>query len=363
MIARSERGGCERMKAVILAGGEGTRLRPLTLTTPKPVVPVVDRPFLRHQLDLLRRTNVTEVVFSLAYRPERIQAVFGDGSSLGMHIHYAVEETPLGTGGAVKNAEPLLDDTTIVFNGDVLTDVDLRRVVADHLATRAAATLVLTPVPNPAAYGLVEFDESGRVRRFLEKPKPSEITTDTINAGIYVLETSTLELMPAATNHSIERAFFPDLLSRGDLVRAHVHAGYWIDIGTPEKYLQLHRDVLGGGFPVELEGEAVAGGWVHAEAVVEPGARLSGPFYVGPGCRVLSGAEIGPGTVLAARVQVAKGARLGDCVIWEGTKVGEEASIQGALLGTDVRVGRRVRLTPGAVVGEGTYLSDYSRTA
>ena len=362
MIARSER-GCEGMKAVILAGGEGTRLRPLTLTTPKPVVPVVDRPFLRHQLDLLRRTGVTEVVFSVAYRPERIQAVFGDGSRLGMRIHYAVEETPLGTGGAVKNAEPLLDDTTIVFNGDVLTDVDLPRVVAEHIATHAAATLVLTPVANPSAYGLVELDETGRVRRFLEKPKPSEITTDTINAGIYVLQTSTLALMPPAVNHSIERAFFPNLLSRGDLVRAHVHRGYWIDIGTPEKYLQVHRDILGGGFPVTLEGQGVAGGWVHPDATIEPGVKLQGPFYVGAGCRVLAGAEIGPGTVLAARVNVAPRARLSDCVVWEGTEVGEEAWIEGALLGLGVRVGRRVRVTPGAVVGEGTYLSDYSRTA
>lgn len=351
------------MKAVILAGGEGTRLRPLTLTTPKPVVPVVDRPFLRHQLDLLRRTGVTEVVFSLAYRPERIQAVFGDGSSLGMRIHYAVEETPLGTGGAVKNAEPLLDDTTIVFNGDVLTDVDLPQVVADHLATHAAATLVLTPVPNPSAYGLVELDEAGRVSRFLEKPKPSQITTDTINAGIYVLDTSTLALMPPLVNHSIERAFFPNLLSRGDLVRAYVHRGYWIDIGTPEKYLQVHRDILGGGFPVVLDGHAMAGGWVHPSAVIEPEVKLQGPFYVGAGCRVLSGAEIGPGTVLAVRVVVARGAQLADCVVWEGTEVGEEARIEGALLGPAVRVGRRVRVMPGAVVGEGTYLSDYSRTA
>src|SRR3990172_1919270 len=303
------------MKAVILAGGEGTRLRPLTLTTPKPVVPVVDRPFLRHQLDLLRRTGITEVVFSVAYRPERIQAVFGDGSSLCMRIHYAVEQTPLGTGGAVKNAEPLLDDTTVVLNGDVLKDVDLPRVVADHSASGAAATLVLTPVQNPAAYGLVEMDQQGRVSRFLEKPKPSEITTDTINAGIYVLDTSTLQLMPPAVNHSIERSFFPSLLARGDLVRAHVHRGYWIDIGTPEKYLQVHRDILGGAYPVVLEGRSVAGGWVHPEAAIEPGAELAGPFYVVALCRVASGAKIAAGTVLASRVTVAGGAQLAHCVV------------------------------------------------
>ena len=243
------------MKAVILAGGEGTRLRPLTLSLPKPVVPVVDRPFLRHQLDLLARVGISEIVFSVAYQPERIQAVFGDGTSLGRRIHYAIEETPLGTGGAVKNAESHLDDTTVVFNGDVLTDVDLPAVVRAHRESGAKATLVLTPVPNPAAYGLVETDASGRVKSFIEKPSdPSQITTDTINAGIYVLDTSTLALMPRGENHSIERAFFPALLRRGDLVRAWVHRGYWIDIGTPEKYLQVHRDILGARFPVEIEG-------------------------------------------------------------------------------------------------------------
>src|SRR5688500_12384959 len=206
------------MKAVILAGGEGTRLRPLTLTLPKPVVPVVDRPFLRHQLDLLATIGVNEIVFSVAYHPDRVKVAFGDGSALGKRIHYAVEETPLGTGGAVKNAEPHLDETTIVFNGDVLTDVDLPAVVRGHHAAGAAATIVLTPVPNPSAYGLVETDASGRVRKFVEKPDPSQITTDTINAGIYVLATRTLALMPPGVNHSIERAFFPALLARGDVV-------------------------------------------------------------------------------------------------------------------------------------------------
>src|SRR5688572_12692208 len=242
------------MKAVILAGGEGTRLRPLTLALPKPVVPVVDRPFLRHQLDLLSRIGVDDVVFSIAYQPDRVRAVFGEGAAVGKRIRYAVEETPLGTGGAVKNAEAWLDDTTIVFNGDVLTDVDLQAVVETHRRTRAAATLVLTPVPNPSAYGLVETDKDGRVRRFVEKPEPSQITTDTINAGIYVLDTSTLSLMPPAVNHSIERAFFPALLARGDRVTGYVHRGYWIDIGTPEKYSQVHRDILEARFAVRLDG-------------------------------------------------------------------------------------------------------------
>ena len=348
------------MRAVILAGGEGTRLRPLTLSIPKPVVPVVDRPFLRHQLDLLDQAGITDVVFSLAYRPERIEAVFGDGRAHGKRIRYAVEDTPLGTGGAVKNAEPHLDDVTVVFNGDVLTDVDLAEVVRGHRASGAAATIVLTPVPNPAAYGLVELDTGSRVTRFIEKPDPSQITTDTINAGIYVLQTSTLSLMPAAVNHSIERGFFPALLQRGDRVMAHVHRGYWIDIGTPEKYLQVHRDVLEGRFRVDLDGAATRGGWVHKAASVG-GAVLEGPFYVGPRCVVTPGARIEHGAVLTESVTVAPGARVRDSVVWAGTEIGDHSVVEGALLGARVRIGRHVRVGPGTVLGEGAVLPDFTR--
>src|SRR5207344_3186378 len=191
--------------------------------------------------------------------PERIEAVFGDGSALGFKIHYAVEESPLGTGGAVKNAERFLDERTVVLNGDVLSDLDLPAVVAAHVARKASASIVLAPVPNPAAFGLVETDPDTRVRRFLEKPKPEEITTNTINAGVYVLETGVLELIPPAVSHSIERAFFPALLARGDLVLGPVHRVYWIDTGTPEKYRQVHRDILNGVFRVSLDGAKRAG--------------------------------------------------------------------------------------------------------
>jgi NDP-sugar pyrophosphorylase family protein len=349
------------LKAVILAGGEGTRLRPLTLTTPKPVVPVVDRPFLTHQLDLLSTVGVTEIVFSVAYRPEKVEAVFGDGARMGRRIHYAVEDTPLGTGGAVKNAEGHLDGTTIVFNGDVLTDVDLPAVVAQHRSSGAAATLVLTPVPNPSAYGLVEFDAASRVQRFVEKPDPTQITTDTINAGIYVLESATLALMPAGVNHSIERAFFPALLKRGDHVRAYVHRGYWIDIGTPEKYLQVHADVLDGRFPVELHGHREAWGVRDPSAHVDPAAEVTGPCYVGPGCRVAAGARLGPRAVLTERVVVEAGARVAESVVWDGGRIREQARLEGALLGPGVQVGPHARVGPGSVLGEATVVSPHSR--
>jgi NDP-sugar pyrophosphorylase family protein len=351
------------VKAVILVGGEGTRLRPLTLQTPKPIVPVVDRPFLRHQLDLLGTVGVRDVVFSVAYRPEKIQAVFGDGSALGRRIAYAVEETPLGTGGAVKNAEPQLDDVTVVFNGDVLTDVDLEAVVAAHRAAKASATIVLTPVANPAAYGLVETDASGRVRRFLEKPKPEQITTDLINAGIYVLDTRTLSLMPPGVNYSIERGFFPALLERGDVVNAHVHRGYWIDIGTPEKYLQVHRDILERRFPVALAGASSGRGTRAASATVDEAASLDGAFFLGPGCRVEAGARIGHGAVLTQDVVVRAGAQVADSVLWPGVEIGPDSRVDGALLASGVTTGRNVQVARGALLGEGARLPDFSRTA
>jgi mannose-1-phosphate guanylyltransferase len=349
------------MKAVILAGGEGTRLRPLTLSTPKPVVPVVDRPFLRHQLDLLAGAGVREIVFSVSYRPERVEAVFGDGSAFGARIRYAVEETPLGTGGAVRNAMPLLDERTIVLNGDVLTDVTLAAIVERHVREGASATILLTPVPNPAAYGLVETDPAGRVRRFLEKPRPEQITTDTINAGIYVLETRVLDLMPEGVNYSIERGFFPALLARGDRVLGPVHRGYWIDIGTPEKYLQVHRDILNRRFPVPLDGERRADGVVHPSARVSPEALLDGHFYVGPGCEVEAGARLGPDAVLVADVRVGAGAYLRDSVLWRGATAGPGCDVQGSLVGPGVRLGRS-SVIRNAVLGEGSVVSDFSHT-
>jgi mannose-1-phosphate guanylyltransferase len=350
------------MKAVILAGGEGTRLRPLTLSLPKPVVPVVDRPFLRHQIDLLATAGVREIVFSVAYHPEKVEAVFGDGTAFGVTIRYAVEETPLGTGGAVKNAESLLDERTVVLNGDVLGDFDLALILARHEAEGAAASIVLTPVANPSAYGVVETDLEGRVLRFVEKPPPDKIRANTINAGVYVLETRVLDLMPPGVKHSIEREFFPTLLERGEKVLGPVHEGYWIDIGTPTKYLQVHRDILAGRFPVRLEGTPRRGGWIHPGAEVADEAALEAPFYVGPRCRVQGEARVGPDAVLVADVAVASGALVRDSVLWKGAVVGPEAEVVGSLLGPGVRIGRRAHLE-GALLGEGSVLSDYARSS
>src|ERR671910_3139394 len=237
------------MKAILLAGGKGTRLRPLTIHTPKPIVPIFNRPFLQYQIDLLKQVpEIDEVILSLNYQPRRIEEIFGDGSDLGIKIRYVVEPAPLGTGGAIKYAGDQLTESVVVFNGDVLTQIDLAAVLRLHRDRKARATIVLTPVDNPTAYGLVETDADGNIKRFLEKPKPDEITCNTINAGIYVLEPDTFDRIPKDVAYSIERTYFPSLVDRGEQFLAYIDRGYWIDIGTPEKYIQVHRDMFDGRF-------------------------------------------------------------------------------------------------------------------
>src|SRR4026209_947180 len=220
------------MKAILLAGGKGTRLRPLTVHTPKPIVPIFNRPFLYYQIDLLRQVpEIDEAILSLNYQPRRIEEIFGEGEGLGIRVRYVVEPMPLGTGGAIRYAGDNLTDSVVVFNGDVLMGVDLAAVLRLHRERKAKATIVLTPVDNPRAYGLVETDRDGNIQRFLEKPGVDEITCNTINAGIYVLEPDTFSRIPKDTAWSIERSFFPSLVERGDTFVAYVERGYRIDHG------------------------------------------------------------------------------------------------------------------------------------
>jgi NDP-sugar pyrophosphorylase family protein len=349
------------MKAILLAGGKGTRLRPLTLHTPKPVVPIFNRPFVYYQLDLLRTVpDITEVILSLNYQPRRIEEVIGHGEALGLHIRYVVEPTPLGTAGAIKYAEEFLDDSVVVFNGDILTQIDLAAVIARHRERRAKATIVLTPVENPSAYGLVETDAEGNVRRFLEKPDPSDITCNTINAGIYVLEPDTFDRIPKETAWSIERAYFPSLVERGEPFVAWINDGYWIDIGTPEKYVQVHRDIMDGRFvaaPFDGTPRAV----VAESARVDPAARIEGPCFVDEDTVVKGGATIGAYSVIGRHARVEQGATVAGSVLWANTWVGGESRVVDAICGRHCHIGRNVCVSAGSVLGAKTALTDFSR--
>jgi NDP-sugar pyrophosphorylase family protein len=351
------------MKAILLAGGKGTRLRPLTLHTPKPIVPIFNRPFLHYQIDLIRQIpEIDEIILSLNYQPRRIEDVFGDGSTLGIKIRYVVEPAPLGTGGAVKFAAAGVTDSIVVFNGDVLTEVDLPAVLALHRSRRARATIVLTPVDNPTAYGLVETDQAQNILRFLEKPTPEEITTNYINAGIYVLEPSTFDRIPDDTPWSIERSFFPSFIERGETFVAYPYDGYWIDIGTPAKYSQVHRDIMDGRYHAAPFAGAPAGHVSCGEDVrIEEGALVEGPAFLDDGVVVRAGARIRPYSVLGRACHVEPDAEVAGSIVWAAGRIGPEAVVTGAIAGRHVHIGRGVTVSEGAVIGDKTSLTDYSK--
>lgn len=350
------------MKAILLAGGQGTRLRPLTLHTPKPIVPIFNRPFLQYQIDLIKDVpDIDEIVLSLNYRPERIEDVFGDGARLGTRIRYIVEPSPLGTGGAIKFAANGADDAVVVFNGDVLTTIDLASVIRLHRERRAKATIVLTPVENPSAFGLVETDEHGNVRRFVEKPQPDQITTNHINAGIYVLEPDTFDRIPDGVPWSIERAYFPSLVERHETFVAYVYNGYWIDIGTPDKYRQVHCDIFDGRY-AHTRGLGVSSTPIVSKgATIESDVTLTAPCFLDDGCVIQRGSRIGPYTVIGQGCHVGEGASIEATIVWPNSRIGPQSTVTGAILGHNVSLGHHVTVSPGSVLGDTSTVTDYTR--
>ena len=350
------------MKAILLAGGKGTRLRPWTVHTPKPIVPIFNRPFLYYQLDLLRQVpEIDEAILSLNYQPRRIEEIFGDGAGLGIRLRYVVEPMPLGTGGAIRYAGDQLTESVVVFNGDVLTQVDLGAVLRLHRERKAKATIVLTPVENPRAYGLVETDASSNIQRFLEKPGEDEITCNTINAGIYVLEPETFERIPKDTAWSIERSFFPSLIERGETFVAYIYDGYWIDIGTPAKYLQVHKDIMDGRYSAPPFVGAANTAFVAEGARIEADVEMQGPCFVDEGAVVKAGARILPYSVIGRQTHVEEAAVIEDSIIWPNGWIGREAHVSGSILGRNCHIGRNAVVSPGAVLGDKTAVTDYSK--
>jgi mannose-1-phosphate guanylyltransferase len=349
------------MKAILLAGGKGTRLRPLTVHTPKPIVPIFNRPFLYYQIDQLRQVpEIDEVILSLNYQPRRIEEIFGDGEGLGLKLRYVVEPMPLGTAGAVRYAGDSLTESVVVFNGDVLTQVDLRAVLALHRERKAKATIVLTPVDNPRAYGLVETDAKGNIQRFLEKPGEDEITCNTINAGIYILEPETFDRIPKDTAWSIERSFFPSLIDRGETFVAYVYDGYWIDIGTPAKYLQVHRDIMDGLYSAPPFDGADRKAWIAPGARLEEGVEIHGPCFVDEGVVIKAGTKVLPYSVIGRQTHVDEAAVIDASIIWPNGWIGREATVRGSILGRNCHVGRHATLETPVILGDKTVITDYS---
>ncbi|MEB3328041.1 MAG: NDP-sugar synthase [Candidatus Sericytochromatia bacterium] len=351
------------MKAIIIAGGSGTRLRPLTYATPKPMVPLFEKPFLQHQLELLRRHGIRDVVINLHYLSDAIRDHFGDGGSLGMRLAYSLEEAPMGTAGAVKLAEPHFDgEPMLVINGDILTDMDLSALVASHRERGARATIGMIRVADPTSYGLIFTEADGRITRFLEKPSWDEATVDTVNAGIYVLDPAVFAYVPEREAFSFERGLFPLLLKLGAPVHGHATSAYWLDIGSPAKYLQAHVDVLLGRVSVELDATRRADGvWLGEGAELDPTAEVRGPAYVGRRARVRKQARIREFSVLGPGVVVDDRACVEHALVGAGTVVGEDATLKGCILGHGCEIGGGSRLGSDLVLADGSTLGRGTR--
>jgi mannose-1-phosphate guanylyltransferase/phosphomannomutase len=342
------------MKAVIMAGGEGTRLRPQTSNLPKPMLPLVGRPMMEHIISLLRRHGITDIVVTVAFLPNAIRSYFGNGSELGVRMVYATEETPLGTAGSVRNARDELTERFLVISGDVLTDINLTSLIEFHEKNSALATLALCAVENPLEFGIVITREDGSIERFLEKPGWGQVFSDTINTGIYVLEPEIFDVIPEGRAVDFSSEVFPTVLEAGGPLFGYVADGYWEDVGTTAAYLKAHEDILDGKVEVDISGfELAPGVYLGKGSSVDPAARLDSPAFIGENCTIDQEAVIGAYTTLGANTRVSERAELSHSVIGENSYIGQAARVEGSVLGRACDLRHGARCEPGSVVGEG----------
>jgi mannose-1-phosphate guanylyltransferase/phosphomannomutase len=349
------------MKAVVMAGGEGTRLRPLTSNQPKPMVSIVGKPCMEHIIDLLRRHGFDDVVVTLAFMPQSIRGYFGDGDSHGVQIRYSVEESPAGTAGSVKLAEEALDETFLVISGDALCDINLGKLIEFHREKGAAVTIGLKSVDNPLEFGIVVTDEEGRIERFLEKPSWSQVFTDTINTGIYVVEPEVLKHVPADRPYDWSKELFPLLLDMRRPLYGFVCDGYWQDIGSLDQYRQANFDVLDGKAALEVEGIRLRGNvWVGEGIELDDLESVDGPAFIGNYCRIAPGATVGPYSVLGSSVVLRDHARISHSVIDASTHIGRRAWVEGAIVGRECDIRSHVRIHQGVAIGDQSTIGEES---
>lgn len=347
------------IQAVIMAGGEGARLRPLTSDLPKPMAPVANRPIMHHILALLRRQGVAEAFVTLHYLADEVESYFRDGAEFGVSLSYSVEDVPLGTAGSVRRLLDQLRDTFLVISGDALTDFDLRPALDFHRERGATATLVLTRVANPLEYGVVITNAEGRVQRFLEKPSPGEVFSDTVNTGIYLLEPRALERVSPARPMDFSKDLFPALLAEGELLCGYVAEGYWTDVGGLEQYRSANYDCLDKRVQIEMPGVEVEPGiWVGEDTHIHPTARLEAPVLLGHGCSIGPGVRLGPHSVIGDNCVVEPGAEVNHCVVWSGCYLGANSRMRGAIVCRNVVVKNQVSIQEGAVIGDRSLLDE-----
>jgi mannose-1-phosphate guanylyltransferase len=335
------------LQAIVLVGGEGTRLRPLTYGTPKPMVPIMGVPFLARTMERLHRAGIRDVILPAGYLPEAIIDYFGDGASIGMKITYVIEETLLGTAGALKNVEQYITGPFFVLNGDILTSLDLRAMQSEHEKKGGIGLLHLVRVADPSAFGCVVHDATGRVTAFVEKPPKGTAPTDEINAGTYLFEREILDVIPAGRNVSIERETFPQVIATGAGLFAYTTDDYWLDLGRPEQYLQAHYDILNGRMPLAIE-PGVSG---EGAAALEKVSHVNPPVHADEDVVVNPTAEIGPNVTLGSGCRVGARAVIRNSVLWDGVLIEEGAIVESAIVASRARIGAEARVLGGCVIG------------
>jgi len=353
------------MKAVILVGGEGTRLRPLTCNTTKAMVPILNKPLMEHLIRYLREHRIRDIILAMSYLPDHIQGYLGDGADLDVHLTYLTEEQPLGTAGAVKNAEAFLDEPFFVLNGDIITGIDLTEMMSRHRKIKPKMSIALTPVDNPAIYGVVETDAQGMVERFVEKPSWEQVTTNVINAGIYIFEPEVLNYIPPSTPSTFEHHLFPLLLKRGEPILSYPSDTYWIDIGTPEKYLKLHHDVLSGQAPSlsSYFGKTNNEVQIGSNSTIHPSAEISGPVLIGEGGIIAKGAQIKGPAVLGPRCQVAEDALVEGAILWHDSKVGKKAILRNCIVASHSYIQEESQVLDNCVLGDNVVVGRNNKLA
>lgn len=343
------------MQAVILAGGKGTRLYPLTSDTPKPMVKLFNKPVLEHTIDLLKRHDIRDIIITVAYKAEQIMNHFGNGTRFGVSIQYSLEETPMGTAGGLRRIQPLLNDTFVVISGDAVTDFDLKASLDFHKKKAAIATMLLYEVADPSQFGIVESDKDGLIRRFIEKPKPSEAFTNTINTGIYVLEPEVITYIPYDEPYDFSRQVFPRLLQNQEPFFAYRADGYWCDVGSLAQYRNVHFDALTGKVKLNLPASRIADGiWIGDDAEIHSSVKLRSPLFVGNGARICKNARLGRFAVVSDMALVDEEASLTHSVLGVAASVGKEAQVFGSVLGSGFRLGDGHHVQDEVVVCDGT---------
>ncbi len=348
------------MKAIIMAGGEGSRLRPLTCDRPKPMVPVMDRPIMQHIVDLLKRHGFRDIGATLMYLPEDIKDYFGDGGDFGVRMQYFIEESPLGTAGSVKNAQEFLDQTFLVIGGDALTDFDLTQIMSFHRSKQAAVTIALTRVSTPLEYGVVITDREGHIRQFLEKPSWGEVFSDTVNTGIYVIEPEILDFIPADTSFDFSKDLFPLLLKKGFPIYGCVVPGYWCDIGNLAQYRQAQYDILAGRANINWAGKEISPGiWVGQGTEIHPDACIESPVFIGEDVKIGKDSFVGSFSVIGSNSILDECVSVKRSIVWNNVYLGKKATLRGGTVCNRVKIKSHAAIYENGVVGDDTVLDSY----